>query len=168
MPGGLSKRPAARARQLANLTPRPPAPESGNQRARTHGGYATVARDRLEAKVLEVFDAVASDAPLRDADGELPRHDHAQVALLAECLCRLEDVSANLRDYGLFDQKTGAARPALEVERLLRREAADHLDAMGMSPRSRARLGLDVARGIDLAQAMAADAEAERRERDGA
>jgi hypothetical protein len=43
-------------------------------------------------------------------------------------------------------------RPAVELEGRLRREVADYLDAMGMSPRSRARLGLDVGRGFDLAQ----------------
>jgi hypothetical protein len=138
---------------LANLRNAPAAP-SGNRRALTHGGYATVARERLDAKVQEVFDALAADAPLRDADGSLPRADAALVRLLAECLCRLEDVSANVREFGLRDQKTKEVRPAVEVEMRLRREAADHLDALGMSPRSRARLGLDLARTVDAATAM--------------
>lgn len=159
----LSRDPVARAAQLGNLRPAPSAP-LGNARARTHGAYGQVVRQRLDAKVLEVHDALAADAPLRDASGELPAADHAQVRLLAECLCRLEDVSANLRDFGLFDQKTGAARPALEVERRLRQEAAGYLDAMGLTPRSRARLGLDVQRGLDLAQAMAEDARREEAE----
>jgi hypothetical protein len=87
--------------------------------------------------------------------------------LLAECLSRLEDVRAHLRDFGLFDQ-TKQPRPALEVERHLRREAADYLDALGMTPRSRAKLGVELTRTFDLAQAMAADAERERRDGEAA
>ncbi len=91
----------------------------------------------------EVYEALAADAPLRDPDGELPRPDHAQVVLLAKCLCRLEDVEANVAAYGQLDERTGAVRPAAEREDRLRKEAADYLDALGMTPRSRARLGLD-------------------------
>jgi hypothetical protein len=42
----------------------------------------------------------------------------------------------------------------LELEGRLRREAGDFLEAMGMSPRSRAKLGLDLARTqtFDLAK----------------
>ena len=160
----LSRDPAKRERQMLNLVPAPRAP-TGNQRARSHGGYALVLRERLDAKVLEVHDALAADAPLRDPSGGLPAADAAQVRLLAECMCRLDDVSANLRDYGIFDQATGAVRPAVDLERRLRAEAADHLDAMGMTPRSRARLGLDVQRGVDLAQAMAEDARREEADR---
>jgi hypothetical protein len=162
---GLSPDPDKRDRQLANLR-RAPAPPSGNRRALRHGGYAQVARERLEAKTLEVYDAIAADAPLRDTDGGLPAADAAMVRLLAEALCRLDDVAANVRDYGLLDQETGAVRPVVELERRLRQEAADHLDALGMTARSRSRLGLELTRTFDLAQAMAEDAELERRERE--
>jgi hypothetical protein len=142
--------------------------KNGNRRAVSHGGYAAVVAERLDEKVHAVYEALSADAPLRDATGELPRHDHAQVVLLAECLSRLEDVRAHLRDFGLFDRKTKQPRPALEVERHLRREAADYLDALGMTPRSRAKLGVDLTRTFDLAQAMAADAERERRDGEAA
>lgn len=148
---------------LANLRTAPPAPE-GNARAVAHGGYAAVAHARLDAKVREVFDALAAEAPLRAADGGLPREDAPMVRLLAECVCRLEDVSANVREFGLRDQNTKEIRPAVEVESRLRREAADYLDALGMTPRSRARLGLDLRRAgdLDVAREMAAiDADAE-------
>lgn len=147
-----SKEPAAHARQLANLrtAPLPPAPLA-NQRARTHGGYAAVSHERLGEKALAVFTALAADAPLRDGAGELPAADAALVRLAAECLLRLEDIGQHLGEQGLFDRK-GAVRPVVELEGRLRREAADHLDALGMSPRSRGRLGLDLARtaeGLD-------------------
>ena len=150
----LSDREPARQRQLANLRPAPPAP-LGNQRARRHGAYAAVARERLDAKVRELFDALSADAPLRDAFDELPAADAAAVRIAAEALCRLDDLAAYLRDHGLLDE-AGNVRSVVELESRLRREAADHLDALGMTPRSRAKLGVDTARAFDLAQAMSA------------
>lgn len=154
----LSPDPRKRARQLANLSPRPPAPPVGNRRAVTNGGYAAVAVERLDAKAREVYEALAADAPLRGPGGELPAADAPQVRLLAECLCRIDDLAAYLCDRGLLDSE-GAVRPAVELEGRLRREAADHLDALGMTPRSRAKLGLDVARGRDLAMEWAEEAD---------
>lgn len=119
-----------------------------------HGGYATVARERLDAKAAEVYAALAADAPLRGPDGELPRADAAAVTLLARCLCRLESVGEYLDRRG-WEREDGDVRPAAELEGRLRREAADLLDALGMTPRSRAKLGLDVARGFDLAATWA-------------
>ena len=99
----LSPEPRKRARQLANLRSAPPAPR-GNRRGVEHGGYAEIARDRLEEKQRQVFDALSADAPLRDARDELPRHDAAQVALLGEVLCRLDDVNAYLSARGYLDE----------------------------------------------------------------
>jgi hypothetical protein len=127
-----------------------------DQPARKHGGYAEVIGPRLDAKVAEVSEALAADAPLRDSGGGLPRADSALVVLLAKALVRLEDVGRWLDDYGKRDQATGAERTSLlDLERRLRVEAADYLDAMAMSPRSRARLGLDLVKGFDLAAALA-------------
>jgi hypothetical protein len=153
---GLSPDPRRRSRQLQNLRRggAPPA-TPGNQRAKSHGGYAAVAKDRLNAKTREVFEAVSADAPLRDVDGGLPRHDTVAVAMLAQALCRLEDVGAYLTLHGLIDDH-GEPRAAVDIERRLRVEIADALDSLGMTPRARARLGLDLARTVefDLARAM--------------
>lgn len=40
----------------------------------------------------------------------------------------------------------------VELETRLRREALDLAESLGMTPRSRAKLGVDVQRGFDLAQ----------------
>ena len=107
----LSDRPAARERQLANLRQAPAAP-AGNRRALRHGGYAEVARSRLEERTRQVFDELAVDAPLRDElAGELPAADHLIVSLLLQALIRLEDVTAYLTVNGLLDHK-GKVRPA--------------------------------------------------------
>jgi hypothetical protein len=152
----LSSDPAKRARQLANLRPGAAVAGPGNRRALRHGGYAAVAVERLEAKARQVYEALAADAPLRDPDGGLPAADAAAVTLLARCLVRLESVGEYLDRRG-WEREDGDVRPALELEAKLRREAADHLDALGMTPRSRAKLGLDVARGFDLAAEWAAE-----------
>jgi len=147
-----SRDPQRRARQLANLrrggTPAP----KGNRFHVVHGAYAAVARDRLDAKVRDVFDALATDAPLRGRDGELPAADGAAVRLAAEVLCRLDSLGEYLALHGIIDGD-GELRGAVDIESRLRREAADHLDSLGMTPRSRARLGLDVTRAaaFDLA-----------------
>ena len=154
----LSRDPEARARQLANLRDAPPPAPAGNARARRHGGYAEVARERIEGRARELLDALSADAPLRDADGELPRPDAAIVHLLATALCRLEDVESHLTAHGYLTDD-GGVRPAADLASRLRRETADYLDALGMTPRSRARLGLDLSRGFDLAREMAAEAD---------
>jgi len=158
--GGGARNPASLANLRRGGTPAPP----GNGYARSHGAYARLVADRLEAKVAEVFDALAADAPLRADDGGLPAHDATLVRLAASCLCRIEDLEAHLRDHGILDAK-GNVRPAVDLERRLRSEALGYLDALGMTPTSRARLGLDLTRTASLAELMAQDAEAERRER---
>lgn len=157
----LSRNPQRRAAQLANLKPGARTAPVGNVRALRHGAYATVARDRIDVKVREVFDALAADAPLRDRDGGLPAADGAAVRLAAEVLCRLDNVSDFLARRGIEDDKGELRTTVLDIEGRLRREAADHLDALGCTPRARARLGLDVARAeaFDLAKAWQAEHE---------
>lgn len=169
-----SKRGQTNPSSLANLRP-PPAPEKGNQRAATHGGFARIAPARLEQQEQEVFDALAADAPVRDSSGGLPAADTVVVSLLAETLCRLSNVREWIAENGVFDtrrftstdpkkqrdkrrkQRTRARKDPMrvvEVEARLRREALDYAESLGMTPRSRARLGLDMARTADLANAM--------------
>lgn len=157
----LSRDPDARERQLANLRPGAAPAPTGNARAVRHGGYAEVARERVESRVGELLAALAEDAPLRDPNGELPAPDTAIVHLLATTLCRAEDVERYLTAHGYLAED-GSVRPAADLAGRLRREAADYLDALGMTPRSRAKLGLDLAHGFDLASAMAADAQREQ------
>jgi hypothetical protein len=151
----VAQPPFARRRQLANLAPRPPDPPAENTRALKHGGYGKVARERIEAKVAEVYDTISLDAPLRDPDGDSPAPDAAMVRLLAVSLCRIESISAFLRDHGIVDPKTKKPRESvIYLEARLQNNGSDYLDALGMSPRSRARLGLDLARTsqFDLAR----------------
>lgn len=133
---------AVNPRSLANLVPGAHAAPPGNQRHLSHGAYARVALDALDEKTQTVYRALAADAPLRDGDGGLPPADAVQVRLLADCLCRLDAVGAWLAGRWA----TPEARPALDLEMRLRREASLYLTEMGMTPRSRAALGIDVVR----------------------
>ena len=158
-PVGLSSDPVKRERQLANLrrggTASPGRPSA-------HGAYAVIAVERLEKREVDVFTALAGDAPLRNSDGSLPAADAVVVRLLAECLCRLDTIGAHLRDRGILDEK-GNVKPVVEVEGRLRREAADHASALGMTPASRSKIGMDLIRAEVAAQSVEGDREARAR-----
>jgi len=108
-----SRDPRKRARQLANLRKGGITAPVGNRRAVKHGGYAAVAADRLDAKAREVFAALAADV-----------------------LCRLDGMCDCLARCGVDDAKGVLRVVELDLERRLRAEAADHLDSLGMTPRS--------------------------------
>ena len=59
-----------------------------------------------------------------------------------------------LNKHGPVDEK-GQPRPALEVLIKVERALLEHLRELGMTPASRAKLGVDVARTFDLARALA-------------
>ncbi len=128
-----------------------PAPATKVNRL-THGGYRQVAEAELDAKARNVFEALAADAPLRSADGGLPAHDAVVVRLLADVLCRLDSVGAWLAGRWATEQ----ARPVIELEVRLRGQALDLCESLGMTPRSRARLGIDIAKTeATMAEALA-------------
>ena len=156
-------------RQLANLVDAPPAPP-GNTRAMKHGAYAAIAR--VDDKVREVFDAIADDVPLRERDGGLPAADTVIVQLLAEALVRRAGIAEYLAREA--DAAAEEKRPprleesVLNFERRLRQEAARYADQLGMTPQSRSRIGLDLARtGAavgDLSSALSERDPAKRKE----
>lgn len=120
-----------------------------------HGAYSKL---QLGSRTSEIADELREDVV-----GYRPA-DEVVLRLLALCLARLEAAMTALEE----------AAPA-ELERLrldargwvnsARRLAND----LGMTPTARARLGLDVARARQAVTltSLAADAELERREKDG-
>jgi hypothetical protein len=160
---------------LANLQPGAGAGDGGLQRAATHRGFAQIAHDQLDAKTLSIMDALSADAPLRSTDGALPVHDSAAVALLADCLCRLEMLRTDIATHGVLverGKRKGQVRPAVDLEAKLRREATSMLNELGMTPKARAALGVDVKRAESIADELEAAREArearEARDRDAA
>jgi len=148
-------------RSRAQLVPGgAPAAPTGNARAVSHGAYRRLLDEAdVDAAERRVFAALAEDAPVRDAAGDLPAADAPAVRLLADVLVRLDGVRDFIRRRGIEDEAGRLRETVLDLERRLRLEAADHSAALGMTPRARAALGLDLARAtsFDLAQHWAGD-----------
>ncbi|MEK6273220.1 MAG: P27 family phage terminase small subunit [Actinomycetota bacterium] len=147
----LSRDDAARRRQLANLkrgseAPTPPAPPAGNTRALQHGGHSEALLRDVSGEVRELLDALADAAPVRNPDGSLPAADAIAVERTARALKRYRHLSSWLDLHGRLDEDTGQVKPAAELELKAERELAAALDSLGMTPASRAKLGLDLAR----------------------
>lgn len=120
--------------------------EPGNERGLKHGAYGqaiTPRAEELREELLELV-PVVSDA------------DQPTVTLLARVLARLEKADAWVDEHGLFD-RAGRTRPILKVIGGWESTAARLCDQLGLSPRARSALGLNLARTADAA------AEAERR-----
>jgi len=176
----LSKDPQARARQLANLrdpkhrerqtaklVPGAGAAAPGEQRALAHGAYARILRSEQQEQEALIFEALAADAPLRDGDGGLPAADAMIVGQLAEYLIVRDRLKADIARHGEWEsrgKRKGQERPA--VRRLS--ETWDRIERLshklGMDPVGRARLGVDLARTVDLATAMSEPDPARRAE----
>jgi len=150
----LSRDDEARSRQLANLRRGGPPAEPGNALAVKHGAYSEVLLADVEAEVRELIDALGSAAPVRAADGSLPHADLAAVEQAARALRRYRTVSAWCDAHGRLEERTGKVKPAADLELRAERALGLALDSLGMNPRSRARLGLDLARSVDVASAL--------------
>lgn len=151
-----SRDPDAHARQLANLVPAGPAPP-GNNNATIHGGFATYKTLPVASVAAAIYRELEQETPLRDHDGGLPLADRTVVELLATDLARLASISEWIEQHGTFDSKGKPRTTLLELERRLRNEARDHCARLGLDPRGRVALGLDLQRGaegFDLAQAL--------------
>jgi hypothetical protein len=107
----------------------------------------------LSPIVAELEAALAADAPLKAADGDVPAHDRYAVELAAIALLRVRRCAAYLELHGIEDERGNLRQAFIEFGRAVE-GAARMLDRLGMSPRSRAALGLDLARQADLATAL--------------
>ena len=122
---------------------------SRNTRSLKHGGVAILAMTPTDQDLTEIIDAITATAPVRDQDGGLPPTDQAAVEIAARALKRYRSVSTWHDLHGRIDDKgneRSSARFELDAERALMRA----LDALGMSPAARARLGVDLARSASL------------------
>jgi hypothetical protein len=165
----LSSDPDKRAKQIANLKPGAGRGSRAGAlaRARTHGFYAEITGEQLRDEEARIYEALAADAPVRDADGGLPAADSLIVRQLAESLTRLQRITSHLIARGI-ERNDGTAKPALELELRVRAHILSLMTELGMTPKSRAALGVDVARvaSAKLADIAAELAEAEQRETD--
>jgi hypothetical protein len=125
----------------------------GNGRAVKHGAYARIAERELEEKTREIFTAIAADAPVRDNAGGLPSHDAIVVRMLAELLVRRERVRVEELRHGL-ETKDGRMRGVVEYGLRIDNQLLDLCREMGLTPASRARLGLDLVRAASASDQL--------------
>jgi hypothetical protein len=171
MPGGSSQDPEARARSLANLKRgENPAPV-GNQRRLVHGGRSELLLRDVEQEVRELMDALGEAVPVRDVDGGVPASDVTAIERAARALKRYRalagwcDLHGRLYDGRMIGRRAdgakvireaGEVKPAAELEMRAERELAAALDALGMTPTSRSKLGLTLQRAAASAEEAAA------------
>lgn len=136
---------AARERSLKNLK-KPKGAQKGQQAALKNGSRARKPVGDIGAAREELRDALATAAPLRDREGNLPRADEIAVEVVAAALARYRFMQSHLERLTPF---TSGNRLRFTLVRELRRtekQLLAELAELGMTPRGRAALGLDVAR----------------------
>ncbi len=136
----VSKDSAKRRNQLANLR----VGGSNLGRTRTHGLFAALTREEVDAKTLELFEALGDSAPVKDGDG-LPAADAPLVADLAKQMVLRDRVLDFVYRKG-FEDAEGNPRSVLGDLAKLNANILSGFEALECSPRSRARLGLDLQR----------------------
>ena len=149
------------SRKNLRKTPPPPAPP-GNKRALRHGARAKPeALPGLAQARQDLYRALAERVPVRADDGGAHPADEPTIEQAAIALARVRSIDAWLARHGVIDRE-GNVRPAVAALEKTQATAADLLDKLGLNPRSRVALGLDIARGFDLAAERAADLRGER------
>jgi hypothetical protein len=151
----LSSDPDARSRQLGNLRAGSGAGDGGLQRARSHGAYAAITAAELDGKVAELYAAISGDVPVKDSDGGLPREDAIVVRSLAELLVRRERVRETELRRGI-ETPDGRLRGVVEFGLRLDGQILRVCEQLGMTPLSRARLGLDLVRAQSAGEQLQA------------
>jgi hypothetical protein len=108
------------------------------------------------------MDEILAGLPVRGANGQPLVYDLALCELAARELARIREIDAWLDEHGLFGRGP-KLRPAVEYRLKAAKLLAELLDRLGMTPRSRAALGLDLAKTVTLADAMGEKDPAKRR-----
>jgi len=132
----------------------PPAP-FGNQRAaksHAHSKPDKFIKEIEEARRL-LIEGLSDRAPIKGSDGRPHPADEPTIEQAAIAVGRVRAIDNYLALNGYLDED-GNPRPALEALDKAQRRATDLLDRLGMNPRSRAALGVDLVRAADLATAM--------------
>jgi hypothetical protein len=147
--GGGARNPAS----IANLRRGLPAP-IGNARAMTHGFQSEALVKDVSDEVRELAALIAETVPVKDPDGSAPAADTLAIEAAAVALKRWRSVHQWCELHGRLTDK-GEVKPAANYE--LEGERALHrcLDALGLSPMARSKLGLNIARtagAFDLAR----------------
>ena len=109
----------------------------GNQLALKHGGDAVL---RLTPRSVEIADGLREIVPASSPS------DEPTIRLLALVLARIETANEWLAENGIFRNRRGDPQPVLKALSTWENTAARLADRLGLTPTSRAALGLDLAR----------------------
>lgn len=109
----------------------------GNANSVSHGGNAML---RLAPRSQEIAEELRGIVPAYSVA------DEPSIRLLALVLARIETVNEWLADRGVFRTKRGDPQPILKVLSTWENTASRLCDRLGLTPTSRAALGLDLAR----------------------
>lgn len=129
--------------------------EEGNTRAMTHGVRATLA---LQPRTQELANYLVEIVP------GFAESDFPSVWTLAGVLAQIEAGRAYIAEHGMLDKK-GRPQPVMTTLTTLQNTAHRMTESLGLTPASRAKLGLDVAKGQSLAAEMEAARQAGERAR---
>jgi hypothetical protein len=129
----------------------------GNARAVKHGATAVLALAPRSAQIAEGL------RPLVPLCSEA---DEPAIRVLAGVLARIETANVFLDEHGLFRPgKDKQLQPVAERIASWENSAARMMDQLGLTPTSRAKLGVDLTRQRDaIAEAIAQQREARERE----
>lgn len=158
-----SRDPDAHRKQLENLDPLARRPELRNRRAGRHLGHAEPTPGELNPYEREIEEQLAGETPLREGS-ELPPADREAVRNLARDRWRLDNVRAWNNLHGVVEERTGQVKPSAQLEVVLSRRVTEQLEALGLTPRGRVKLGLDLARTTDLTAALSEPDDDRRRD----
>ena len=126
-------------------------------RCKLHGGGSTT-HGATSVRTTDVATQLLADHLAQVLRGEpqalLRPVDRPALESAVVLLRQRQRLEEWLNQHGPVDEK-GNTRPALELLIKVERALLEHLRALGMTPASRAKLGVDVVRGFDLARAMA-------------
>lgn len=138
-----------RASQLKGIQPAPKPAEEGNLRAVKHAGYSEIVLAPLvEEMKKEILQLMAGEGL-----SHIKPVDQIIVANLARCLARLQRFDAYLEERGDIMEKD-RINPVLKVYFTALESARRYCEALGLTPISRARLGIDLSKSWDFARAM--------------
>lgn len=138
------------------MTVAPPAAERGNQLAVKHGAEALL---RLQPRAEKIAAQLREIVPARSES------DEPTIRLLSLVLARVETANLWLAENGIFRNSRGDPQPVLKVLSTWENTAARLADRLGLTPTSRAALGLDLARAHDAGLAKLLDEGRRVRER---
>jgi hypothetical protein len=108
----------------------------GNELAVVHGGYSVV---KLEPRATEIADEIRALVPASSPS------DEPSIRLLALALAQVEAATTWVAEHGIVDER-GQPRGVLRHLGAMLNTAARIADRLGMTPTSRAQLGLDLTR----------------------